>query len=221
MNNEMTVRPWIPENWTGNLVMTEAVPDLPIASSHNELIEGLIATAQTLRRRIDVTLGKLERDAWLRRQMCPGSGGAFIINFGEQTEIPKTHEIPHWTESYLKEFWRRQLFERLDTFQNKAHGYEELDDIKLPTDKAFKEAKDFIRLLPLATILAPKIYFPEDGEILFVWKRQEDKLHVDLGLYGDGKYSYLATNNNEEGLTEDEVDVKEGLSSKLLSMLAI
>ena len=112
-------------------------------------------------------------------------------------------------------------FDRLDTFQNKAHGYQEPGDIKLPTDKAFKEAKDFIRLLPLPTILAPKIYFPEDGEILFVWKRKEDELHVDLGLYGDGKYSYLATNNNEEVLTEDEIDVKTGLSGKLLPMLAI
>ena len=110
MNHEMTVRPQIPEGWTGNLVMTEANPDLAHASSYDDLIEGINATAQTLRRQIDVMLLTFERDVWLGRQMCPGSGGAFIINVGGQTEIPKTHEIPHRIESNLSEFWLKQLF---------------------------------------------------------------------------------------------------------------
>ena len=89
-----------------------------------------------------------------------------------------------------------------------------------PTAKAFEEAAHLISLLPLCDILPPKIYLPHDGEINFLWKQKDHGLHVDLGLYGDGTYSYYATSKDGEEFMDDSVMTSQGLPQCLIDLLA-
>ncbi len=113
-----------------------------------------------------------------------------------------------------------ELFAHMETLRQDVQD-DNSSDIDWPTDKACEEAEQFIRSLPLSVILSPKIYFAHDGEINFLWKRQDDGLHVDLGLYGNGTYSYFATNNNKEELMEDAANISQGLPDKLVEMLRV
>ncbi len=92
-------------------------------------------------------------------------------------------------------------------------------DVQWPTAQAFEEAEEFIRLLPISDIPVPKIYMAHDGDINFLWKRKDDGLHIDLGLYGDGTYSYYATNNGEQEFMDDAVKVSKGLPDSLVKIL--
>ena len=124
----------------------------------------------------------------------------------------------HLITSPQQEERKNELFARLETLRQDVQN-DTSSDVDWPTDQACKDAKLFIRLLPLSEILSPKIYFAHDGEINFLWKRQDDDLHVDLGFYGNGTYSYFATNNNKEELMDDGVNISQGLPDKLRHIL--
>ena len=112
------------------------------------------------------------------------------------------------------------LLDRLKELRNIAEE-DHSSDVQWPTDRAFEEAEEFIRLLPIPDIPVPKIYMAHDGDINFLWKRKDDGLHIDLGLYGDGTYSYYATNNDEQEFMDDAVKVFEGLPDSLVEMLTV
>ena len=124
----------------------------------------------------------------------------------------------HLFASPQEEERKNDLFTRLETLRQDVQN-DNSSDVDWPTDQACKDAKLFIRLLPLSEILSPKIYFAHDGEINFLWKRQDDDLHVDLGFYGDGTYSYFGTNNSKQELMDDRVNISQGLPDKLLHIL--
>ena len=81
-------------------------------------------------------------------------------------------------------------------------------DATWPTSQAFRDAEIFISKLPLDSIPMPDMGLADDGEVNFLWK--EGGVHVDLGFYGTGSYSYFAcgkTGNKiyaEDALVSDD-----------------
>ncbi len=141
----------------------------------------------------------------------PGQDPLFVSGTDSHSHLFISLEL----EERLKE-----LSTRLETLRKFAQE-DNSSDIDWPSEQACKDAELFIRLLPLSEIVSPNIYFAHDGEINFLWKRQNDELHVDLGFYGDGTYSFFATNNSREELMDDMVKISDGLPDKLIDMLRV
>lgn len=64
----------------------------------------------------------------------------------------------------------------------------------------------------------PNICLASDGEINFLWKT--NAIHVDLGFYGSGSYSFYACDKYGNEILEDSVRSTTGLPSALKIMLA-
>ena len=92
-------------------------------------------------------------------------------------------------------------------------------DMKVPTDKAFADAFDFISRLDLNAHTMPEIELIGDGEINFSWARDRDNLRVDLGFYGTGKYSCFARKDGHDPVYEDDVLASDGLSRDIRALL--
>ena len=86
-----------------------------------------------------------------------------------------------------------------------------------PVEKAFEDARAFIAKLPLAHIPEPEIRFADDGEINFLWVGE--KLHIDLGFYGTGTYSYFGHNGEGQEIQDENVLASEGLAQAIKNML--
>ena len=125
-------------------------------------------------------------------------------------------EVKRLTQS-LSSLQQYPLLAKLKMLQNTPEA-DRFPGADWPTDQAFEEAASFVTLLPLPDILAPKIYIAHDGEINFLWKR-DDGLHIDLGFYGDGTYSYYAIDKSGRESMGDDVAVSQGLPHVLTEML--
>ena len=66
-------------------------------------------------------------------------------------------------------------------------------------------------------ILSPHLSFADDGEINFLWN--QDGIHIDLGFYGTGTYSYFARGKHDEGFYEDDIPASDGLTGSLVALL--
>ena len=73
-----------------------------------------------------------------------------------------------------------------------------------PTNQAYKDAILFLKVLPTGSLL-PSIGFADDGEVNFSWK--QNGIHIDLGFYGDGTYSYFAKDSEGNKYYGDDVPV--------------
>jgi hypothetical protein len=87
-----------------------------------------------------------------------------------------------------------------------------------PTDDAFQNAKDFVSTLPLNRIVKPSIHIASDGEVNFQWAGPD--FHIDLGFYGNGKFSFYGAKKGHEPITGDEVPVKDGIPEDLAKFAA-
>jgi hypothetical protein len=87
-----------------------------------------------------------------------------------------------------------------------------------PSDKAFEDAKTFILTLPLTKIKNPSIQVAADGEVNFQWFGSDFK--IDLGFYGNGKYSFFAAKTGRSPIVGDDVLVHSGLSNDLIGFAA-
>ena len=115
----------------------------------------------------------------------------------------------------------------LDTIQAIAKYQEGWDgeDAKAATDKAVKEAKDFVYWLAsrgkLLGQTVPHISLANDGEVNFLWRTERGVL--DLGFYGTGTYSYYAkihdTQLNEEFGDDDLPSEDIGFNAKLFAII--
>ncbi len=114
---------------------------------------------------------------------------------------------------------KKELLDQLNKLRNISEDY--YSDFQCPPDQAFEEAEEFVRFLPIPDIPLPKIYVSDAGDIDFLWKRKDGSLHIDLGFYGDGTYSYYATNFNEQEFMDDAAKVCEGLPDSLIKMLTV
>lgn len=147
-----------------------------------------------------------------------GDWGSFTIPSEEQYPSLMTFESPSRNQHIKYKILQKPLLDRLETLRNKVRGYQPDENIIWPNDQAYMEAKTFICRLPLTEIPEPRLGIAEDGEVNFLWKRKEDGLHVDLGFYGTGTYSYYANNSGKE-LMEDDVEISWDLPTELVEML--
>lgn len=81
---------------------------------------------------------------------------------------------------------------------------------------AIKDALKFISLLDSA-IPSPQISAIDDGEINFWWNLPN--IRIDLGMYGNNKYSYYARLSNGIEIMADNIPISYPLPSLLLTQL--
>ena len=86
-----------------------------------------------------------------------------------------------------------------------------------PNGRAFADARAFIHALPMSSIPLPHLSFADDGEINFLW--DQDGIHIDLGFYGTGTYSYFARGKDDEEFYDDDVPASDGLPYDLIALL--
>lgn len=110
-----------------------------------------------------------------------------------------------------------QLRARLAAFQGTAED-ERWPGAVWPDAQAFKDAYAFILCLRNATIPMPVITLADDGEINFLWS--QDGVHVDLGFYGTGTYSYFARGRHGPGIRDEEIPASEGLPAEITALFA-
>ena len=88
-----------------------------------------------------------------------------------------------------------------------------------PTQRAYKDAYKFITLLPLMDIPEPEIRFADDGEINFLWDSHDHQVHVDLGFYGTGGYSFYGRGSQGEEILSEDILATDGLTDSILQYL--
>ena len=91
-------------------------------------------------------------------------------------------------------------------------------DSDWPTVEAFDDALRFITLLPVNLIELPHISLANDGEVNFGWK--SDAMHIDLGFYGTGTYSYFAKGNDGSECFGDDIPVSPPFPNDLFDILS-
>ena len=110
----------------------------------------------------------------------------------------------------------QRLLQRLETLGTRPES-ERWPSAEWPSDRALADARAFIHALPIYSILLPHLSFADDGEINFLWN--QDGIHIDLGFYGTGTYSYFARGKDDEGFYEDDIPVSDGLTDALIALL--
>ena len=85
-----------------------------------------------------------------------------------------------------------------------------------PTSQAFRDAEIFIRKLPLDSIPMPDMGLADDGEVNFLWK--EGGVHVDLGFYGTGSYSYFACGKTGNKIYAEDALVSDDFPGEILAL---
>ena len=110
----------------------------------------------------------------------------------------------------------QKLLQRLEILGSRPES-EKWPSAEWPSDRALVDARDFIHALPRYSILSPHLSFADDGEINFLWN--QDGIHIDLGFYGTGTYSYFARGKHDEGFYEDDIPASDGLTGSLVALL--
>ena len=108
------------------------------------------------------------------------------------------------------------LLLRLNELQKSAES-ERWPAADWPSDGAFTDARAFIEMLPPSSIPLPHLGLADDGEINFLWN--QDGIHVDLGFYGTGTFSYFARGKDDKEFYDDDVPASNGLSDVLVALL--
>ena len=86
-----------------------------------------------------------------------------------------------------------------------------------PDERAFEDAVTFVKAWSSNTIRMPDMGLADDGEVNFLWEGAD--MHVDLGFYGDGTFSYYARDGDRKEYTDDDVPAHVGLPKDLLAIL--
>ena len=110
----------------------------------------------------------------------------------------------------------RQLARRLEQLRATPEP-ERWPSGEFPNDAAFRDAKAFIDWLPFPLVDLPHVSLADDGEVNFAW--DDGGLHIDLGFYGTGTFSYYAREPNGREYYGDDVSVSHPLPADLESFL--
>ena len=86
-----------------------------------------------------------------------------------------------------------------------------------PTEAAFNDARVFVQRLSSLRLPFPNLGLADDGEVNFLWDC--DGIHVDLGFYGAGTFSYYAHGKDGQGFYDDDLPASEGLPKVLEELL--
>ena len=88
---------------------------------------------------------------------------------------------------------------------------------EVPSTQAVDDAESFLHTLPVDDIERPHIALSADGEINFYWETARGKL--DLGIFGDGTYSYFGEAADGERFFCDDEPVETPLSRAILHLI--
>ena len=110
----------------------------------------------------------------------------------------------------------RRLLAKLDAISNDDGDW--LPDDVFPSPQAWRDARTFVLNLPKSLAHLPNIGLAADGEINFLWK-QGGGLHIDLGLYGSGTFSYYARDEVGREYFEDARSAVDGLPSEVAALI--
>lgn len=130
----------------------------------------------------------------------------------ESTGLSASNRIPALP---LKHSLTFQLIKNLKAYQYKSED-ERWPFAEWPSEKAFEDAYIFIKHLDLSSIPIPIITLADDGEVNFLWKY--DPVHVDLGFYGTGNYSYFACHKDGRESIGDSVSANRGLLPEIIQL---
>ena len=109
----------------------------------------------------------------------------------------------------------RRLLATLDAVSNDDSS--RLTNDVLPSPQAWRDARTFVLNLPEPLTQLPNIGLASDGEINFLWK--QGGLHIDLGLYGSGTFSYYARDEVGREYFGDAGSVVDGLPAKVAALI--
>ena len=145
---------------------------------------------------------------YVRFDPGPTGGGLLIV---EQTPYAIYVSVP--TNYALTQSPTKELFDRLSELKRK-YSTASLPNSTLPSEVAFQNAKDFVLTLPLNRITKPAIHVASDGEVNFQWSGSD--FQIDLGFYGNDKFSFYAAKKGCDPILGDEVPVKDGIPKNVV-----
>lgn len=87
-----------------------------------------------------------------------------------------------------------------------------------PTFTAFDDAWQFTNRLPSNLKGLPHISLADDGEVNFSWSG--GAIHIDLGFYGTGTFSYYGRDSDGKEFFGDDIPVTSSLPEDLASLLS-
>lgn len=97
-------------------------------------------------------------------------------------------------------------------------GWNSSESIK-PKSRTVQDAQQLARDIFSKKIVSPTISLSDDGEISFYWDEQEYIL--DLGVFGDGNYSYYYRDREGNELFADDESIEHILKDKVIGMIEI
>ena len=101
-----------------------------------------------------------------------------------------------------------ELVRRLEQLRSVSGG-ERCPSSASPDDAAFHDARVFLDKLPFPLAALPHISLADDGEVNFAW--DGEGVHIDLGFYGTGTYSYYARGSDGQERFGDDLSVSQPL----------
>ena len=110
----------------------------------------------------------------------------------------------------------QSLLTQLDSLQHTPES-ERWPTADWPSERAFADARSFIRHLPTGPILMPNMGLADDGEISFLW--DSDAVHIDLGMYGTGTFSYFARTGDGRKFYGDDCPAAHGLTGEIANLI--
>ena len=112
----------------------------------------------------------------------------------------------------------RQLIRRLEQLRFVPEG-DRWPASEPADDAAFHDARVFLDRLPFPLAALPHISLASDGEVNFAW--DYEGLHIDLGFYGTGTFSYYARGADGREYYGDEVPAGSLLPADLEPLLRV
>lgn len=104
----------------------------------------------------------------------------------------------------IKDDIKNEMLSAVERIKSLKEGWDG-NDAEQASEAAVSDAITFIEHFPLSVIHKPVITLAADGEINFFWKLENFSL--DLGLYGDGHYSYYGITNDKKEFFGDEKNI--------------
>ena len=109
-----------------------------------------------------------------------------------------------------------ELVQRLEQLRSTPEG-KRWPSSEPPDDAAFRDARIFLDRLPFPLAALPHISLADDGEVNFAW--DGEGVHIDLGFYGTGTFSYYARGVDGQEYFGDDLLVSLPLSADLDPLL--
>ena len=126
------------------------------------------------------------------------------------------YEQPRWTQSDMSSPGPLQVVLNKLRAEERTKKSDRWPLSHWPSARAFSDAETFAKAMPLSIAPIPYISIADDGEINFLWK--SEGLHVDLGMYGNGLFSYYADRVGSSQMIGESLAVSDGMPAELVQL---